>query len=126
MVETGFTPHTVSPNAVLKDYAGRPLPPLLGYVTTELKPKASLDVYVDRQGRRDPVIASWKYNAGKTLAVTTDASGRWSGPWIARNTFTPVWNRILAWMTPEIPAEQKIDVALGYQAGRFSREAHRL
>ena len=119
MVETQFTPHTVSPNAVLKDYAGRPLPPLLGYVTTELKPKASLDAYVDRQGRRDPVIASWKYNAGKTLAVTTDASGRWSGPWIARNTFTPVWNRILAWMTPEIPAEQKINVALGYQAGRI-------
>ncbi len=119
MVETQFTPHTVSPNAVLKDYAGRPLPPLLGYVTTELKPKASLDAYVDRQGRRDPVIASWKYNAGKTLAVTTDASGRWSGPWIARNTFTPVWNRILAWMTPEIPAEQKVDVALGYQAGRI-------
>ena len=119
MVETQFTPHTVSPNAVLKDYAGRPLPPLLGYVTTELKPKASLDAYVDRQGRRDPVIASWKYNAGKTLAVTTDASGRWSGPWIARNAFTPVWNRILAWMTPETPAEQKIDVALGYQAGRI-------
>ncbi len=119
MVETQFTPHTVSPNAVLKDYAGRPLPPLLGYVTTELKPKASLDAYVDRQGRRDPVIASWKYNAGKTLAVTTDASGRWSGPWIARNTFAPVWNRILAWMTPETGAEQKIDVALGYQAGRI-------
>ncbi len=119
MVETQFTPHTVNPNAVLKDYAGRPLPPLLGYVTTELKPKASLDAYVDRQGRRDPVIASWKYNAGKTLAVTTDASGRWSGPWIARNTFTPVWNRILAWMTPETAAEQKTDVALGYQAGRI-------
>ena len=119
MVETQFTPHTVSPNTVLKDYAGRPLPPLLGYVTTELKPKASLYAYVDRQGRRDPVIASWKYNAGKTLAVTTDASGRWSGPWIARNTFTPVWNRILTWMTPETAAEQKIDVALGYQAGRI-------
>lgn len=119
MVETQFTPKTVSPNPVLKDYAGRPLPPLLGYVTTTLKPKASLDAYVDRQGRRDPVIASWKYDAGKTLAVTTDASGRWSGPWIARNTFTPVWDRILTWMTPEVAPENKIDVALGYQAGRI-------
>ena len=119
MVETQFTPHTVRPNAVLKDYAGRPLPPLLGYVTTELKPNASLDAYVDRQGRRDPVIASWKYNAGKTIAVTTDASGRWSGPWIARNTFAPVWNRILTWTTSDAAAQQKIDVALGYQAGRI-------
>ncbi|HLX38436.1 MAG TPA: hypothetical protein VKR29_11570, partial [Candidatus Binataceae bacterium] len=82
-------------------------------------PRASLDAYVDRQGRRDPVIASWKYDAGKTLAVTTDASGRWSGPWIARDTFAPVWNRLLAWMTPETAAEQKTDVALGYQAGRI-------
>jgi Ca-activated chloride channel family protein len=119
MVENEFTPHTTTPNPVLKDYAGRALPPLLGYVTTELKPRATLDAYVDRQGRRDPVIASWKYEAGKTLAVTTDASGRWSGPWIARNSFAPVWDRILAWMTPESAAEQKTDVALGYQAGRI-------
>jgi uncharacterized membrane protein len=119
MVETQFTPHTAAPDAVLKDYAGRPLPPLLGYVATELKPRASLDAYVERQGRRDPLIASWKYDAGKTLAVTTDASGRWSGPWIARDSFAPVWNRILAWMTPETATEQKTDVALGYQAGRI-------
>jgi hypothetical protein len=119
MVENEFTPHTTSPNPVLKDLAGRQLPPLKGYVTTELKPRASLDAYIDREGRRDPVIASWKYNAGKTLAVTTDASGRWSGPWIARNTFAPVWDRILSWMTPETATEQKLDVALGYQAGRI-------
>jgi Ca-activated chloride channel homolog len=118
-VENHFTPHTTTPNPVLKDYGGRALPPLLGYVATELKPRASLDAYVERQGRRDPLIASWKYDAGKTLAVTTDASGRWSGPWIAHNSFAPVWDRILAWMTPESAAEQKTDVALGYQAGRI-------
>jgi Ca-activated chloride channel homolog len=119
MVENEFTPHATNPDAVLKDYAGRPLPPLKGYVATQLKPKASLDAYIDRQGRRDPVIASWKYNSGKTLAVTTDASGRWSGPWIARNAFVPVWSRILAWMSPETSTEQKLDVALGYSAGRI-------
>ncbi|HSR58423.1 MAG TPA: VWA domain-containing protein, partial [Candidatus Binataceae bacterium] len=115
MVESEFVPHATAPNPVLKDLAGRPLTPLKGYVATELKPKASLDAYIDRQGRRDPLIASWKYDAGKTLAVTTDASGRWSALWIERNTFTPVWNRLLSWLTPETAAEQKVDVALGYQ-----------
>ncbi len=119
MVENEFTPRTIRPSAVLKDYADRQLPPLKGYVTTELKPRASLDAYVDRLGRRDPVIASWKYNAGKTLAVTTDASGRWSGPWIARDAFAPVWSRILAWTAPETAPESKLDVALGDQAGRI-------
>jgi len=95
------------------------LPPLNGYVATELKPNASLDAYIARENRRDPLIASWKYDAGKTLAVTTDASGRWSAPWIEHNAFAPVWDRLLAWMTPGNATEQKLDVALGYQAGRI-------
>jgi hypothetical protein len=39
---------------------------------------------------------------------------------VAGNTFQPLWNRLLTWMTPEAPAEPKIDVALGYAAGRIN------
>ena len=79
-----------------------------------------MDMYVERSGTREPVIASWKYGAGKVMAVTTDASGRWSGTWVTANLFAPLWDRLLAWMTPEMPAEPKIDVALGYNAGRIN------
>ncbi len=119
MVEQEFLPHIVVPDPVLRDLAGRSLPPLKGYVATELKPRASLDMFVNRGGRRDPVIASWNYGAGKALAVTTDASGRWSGPWITGNAFAPVWNRLISWMTPASAAEQKVEVALGYDLGRI-------
>ena len=98
----------------------RQMPPLKGYVSTEIKPRATMSMYVDRGGSREPVIASWKYGAGKVMAVTTDASGRWSGPWVTTNLFAPLWDRLLAWMTPEMPAEPKIDVALGYNAGRIN------
>jgi uncharacterized membrane protein len=117
MVEKEFTPHITAPNQVLTNMGGRAMPPLKGYVETRLKDGASLDMYVNRDGRRDPVLASWKYARGKTLALTTDASGRWSGPWIAGNAFAPVWDRILSWMTPRGAVEQKVDVALGYQRG---------
>ncbi len=119
MVETEFVPHTTSPNPVLKDYAGRRLPPLKGYVSSELRPGASLDAFVERGGGREPIIASWKRGAGKVLAVTTDASGRWSGPWIADNVFAPLWNQMFGWMTPETAQEQNVEVALGYQADRI-------
>ncbi len=119
LVEKEFVPHTTSPNPVLKDYAGRRLPALKGYVSTELRPGASLDAFVDRSGRREPIIASWKRGAGKALAVTTDASGRWSGTWIADNVFAPLWNRLFGWMTPETAEEQNVQVALGYEAGRI-------
>lgn len=120
MVEKEFTPRTVRPDAILRELAGRQMPPLKGYVSTEIKPAATMSMFVDRSGSREPLIASWKYGAGKALAVTTDASGRWSGTWVRANVFQPVWDRLLAWMTPEIAAEPKIDVALGYTAGRIN------
>jgi Ca-activated chloride channel family protein len=120
MVEKEFTPHTENPDAILKDLAGRQMPPIKGYVSTEVKPRATMSMYVDRGGTREPLIASWKYGAGKVIAVTTDASGRWSGKWVTDNVFAPLWDRLLAWMTPELAAEPKIDVALGYNAGRIN------
>jgi Ca-activated chloride channel homolog len=120
MVEKEFTPRSENPDLILKDLAARTMPPLLGYVSTEIKPRATMDMYVDRSGTREPVIASWKYGAGKVMAVTTDASGRWSGAWVSANVFQPLWDRLVNWMTPEIPAEPKIDVALGYNAGRIN------
>ena len=120
MVEKEFTPRSENPDAILKDLAARQMPPLKGYVSTEIKPRATMSMYVDRSGTREPVIASWRYGAGKAMAVTTDASGRWSGRWVLANVFQPLWDRMLAWMTPEMPAEPKIDVALGYNAGRIN------
>ncbi|MGH7864803.1 MAG: VWA domain-containing protein [Candidatus Binataceae bacterium] len=120
MVETEFKPQSVKPDPVLKDYAGRALPPLKGYVSTDLKAGATLSMFVDRNGKPEPIVASWKRGAGKAMAVTTDASGRWSSQWVAANAFAPVWDRLLQWMMPQTGGEQqKIDVALGHQNGHL-------
>ena len=120
MVEKDFVPYSVSPDPVLKDLAGRQLPALTGFVSTDIKPGATLSVFVNSAGVRAPVVASWKFGAGKVLAVTTDASGRWSSRWVESGVFGPLWDRLVAWMTPETgTAAQKFDVALGYRAGRI-------
>jgi hypothetical protein len=119
MVEKEFVPYSVSPDPVLKDLAGRQLPALKGFVATDLKPGAGLSMFVTSNGQRNPVVASWKYGAGKTLAVTTDASGRWSSLWIRDGIFGPLWDRLLGWMTPHGTAQQNFGVALGYRSGRI-------
>jgi len=120
MVEKDFVPYSVSPDQVLKDLAGRQLPALTGFVSTDLKPGATLSVFVNSAGVRAPVVASWKIGAGKALAVTTDASGRWSSRWVENGVFGPLWDKLVAWMTPQTgTAAQKFDVALGYRAGRI-------
>ncbi len=120
MVEKDFTPITVRPDPLLKELAGRQLPAIKGFVATELKPQATLDAFINRANARDPLIASWHFGAGKALAVTTDASGRWSSPWVQDGIFSQVWSKLLSWMTPQTAAtEQKFDVALGYREGRL-------
>jgi len=119
MPEKDFAPHTVRPDPVLRELAGRPFPMLKGYVSTGLKPGAWLSMFVERGGRQEPVIASWRYGTGKALAVTTDASGRWSSRWVTADLFTPLWDRLLLWMTPKRAAAQNVDVAFGYHDGRI-------
>ena len=120
MAENTFTPYSVSPDPLLKDLAGRQLPAIKGFVATQLKPGATLSVFVNSNDVRAPIVASWKYGAGKVIAVTTDASGRWSAGWIASGVFSQLWHKLVAWMTPEAPAEEKFAIAMGYRAGRVS------
>ncbi|HVC44646.1 MAG TPA: VWA domain-containing protein [Candidatus Binataceae bacterium] len=119
MVEKDFVPYTTAPDPILKDLAGRQLPALKGFVATDLKPGATLSVFVNSAGVRAPVVAGWKFGAGKALAVTTDASGRWSSRWIDNGVFGPVWDKLVAWMTPATAAAESYAIALGYHAGRI-------
>jgi uncharacterized membrane protein/uncharacterized protein YegL len=119
MVERDFVPYSVTPDPLLKELAGRQLPALKGFVTTDLKPGATLSLFVNSNGQRNPIVASWKFGAGKTLAVTTDASGRWSSRWVENGAFALVWDKLVAWMTPPNASAQKFAVALGYHAGRI-------
>jgi uncharacterized membrane protein len=119
MVEKEFVPYSVTPDPVLRELAGRRLPALKGFVSTDLKPGADLSLFVNSNGQRDPIIASWKAGAGKTLAVTTDASGRWSSLWVQDGVFEPVWNRLLGWLAPHNAVPQNFGVALGYRSGRI-------
>ena len=119
MVEKNFVPIAVRPNPILKELANRQLPALKGYVSTGLRPGADLSLYVNRSGVREPVVAGWKYSAGRALAVTTDASGRWSKLWVENGILAPLWSRLLAWMTPNAAAPQEdYGVAMGYRDGR--------
>ncbi|MBV8771384.1 MAG: VWA domain-containing protein [Deltaproteobacteria bacterium] len=119
MVEKEFVPHSVRPDPLLRELAGRQLPALKGFVSTSLKPGADLSVFVNSNGQRDPIVASWKAGAGKTLAVTTDASGRWSSLWVENGAFQPLWERLLAWLAPHGTGVQNFGVALGYRSGRI-------
>ena len=120
MVEKEFRPRITSGDSLLSNIGSDILPPIKGYVSTELKPGARLDAYVERDGRREPLVASWRFGSGKTLAVTTDAGGRWATDWLRANVFSRLWDQMLTWMAgrAEAPASNYA-VELGYDNGEL-------
>jgi hypothetical protein len=97
MVERLLTPIPDRASPLLARLPAPRLPAIKGYVQTELKRGARRDAAVRDEGRLRPLLASWTYGRGKVVAFTSDASGRWSAPWLRWRGFGRFWNGLVRW-----------------------------
>jgi Ca-activated chloride channel family protein len=86
---------------VLGDFAPRSYPNLRGYMDTELKRNAHLDLSISREEGKAPLMASWHFGRGKSLVWTTDLDGRWSRNWIQWQDLQRFWGKVFSWLAPE-------------------------
>lgn len=98
--EGPWTPFADRNSDLLAGLAVRTYPPVLGFMETDLKRGAQMDLVVQRQDRRLPLLASWRYSQGKSIALTMDLEGRWSRNWIPWSGLQVFWNHILEWLIP--------------------------
>jgi Ca-activated chloride channel family protein len=107
--ERDLTPVQDRGSEILAGFAAKPYPPVRGLMETELKRGARSDLVISRENRTDPLLASWRYGRGKTVALTTDLEGRWSRNWIQWNGLQSFWDKIIDWLGPTrepIPAHE--------------------
>ena len=62
-------------------------PQLLGYNGTTAKPAAQTVLVTARD---DPLLAQWQYGLGRSVAWTSDSTGRWAKGWIGWHGFSTV------------------------------------
>jgi Ca-activated chloride channel homolog len=85
---------------VLAGFAAKSYPRLFGYIETELKRGARLDLMFPQEEQKVPLMASWRYDKGRSVALTTDLEGRWSKNWIQWTALKAFWDRVLTWLHP--------------------------
>ena len=85
---------------LLAGFGVRNYPAVLGYMDTEVKRGAQTDLAIPRDDRRAPLLASWRYGKGKSVAFTSDLEGRWTRNWIPWGELQGFWSRILEWLSP--------------------------
>ena len=67
-------------------------PPLLGFVSTVLRPGA--DLWLSTESG-EPLLATWRVGLGKTAAFTSDARDIWASEWMAWEGFGRFWAQVL-------------------------------
>jgi Mg-chelatase subunit ChlD len=86
IVEESFYPTLVNSSPILAGIAAAPQ--LHGYVATSAKDLAQV---ILKSEKGDPILAVWQYGLGKSVAFTSDATGRWASDWARSEIFPTVW-----------------------------------
>ena len=73
------------------------LPQLRGYNGTTAK-SAAQTVLVS--ARDDPLLAQWQYGLGRSVAWTSDSTGRWAADWVGWNGFNRFFSQLVSWTFP--------------------------
>lgn len=98
--EREVRPLPVRNSELLAGFPERVYPILKGYIETELKRDARLDLLLPAPEKNFPLLASWNYGKGKAVAFTTDLSARWSTEWIRWDSLERFWGKVFDWLSP--------------------------
>ena len=96
IVEESFFPIQTGSSPIL-DGMEAGLPRLLGYNGTTAKAAAET---ILATGRDDPLLAQWQYGLGRSVAWTSDATGRWAKGWVGWQGFDRFFSQLVRWTFP--------------------------
>ncbi|GAB7054266.1 MULTISPECIES: VWA domain-containing protein [unclassified Paenibacillus] len=77
---------------------GRGVPQINAYVATTAKQTAEVAL---TSPEPDPLLARWQYGSGRTVAWTSDVTGKWSRDWVAWDAFAQTFTQIVKWTFPQ-------------------------
>jgi uncharacterized membrane protein len=109
IVEGAFQP-SVHPSIAGPTRGASGLPLVEGFVlTVPREGLAQVPITVTTEEGKDPLLAWWNYGLGKSIAYTSDFSGRWGAAWSAWSGFQGFTEQMIRWvMRPATPANMMI------------------
>ncbi len=112
LIEERFFPDLVNNSPILAGI--RSVPPLYGYVGTS--PKGTAQVVLEtHQG--DPLLATWQYGLGRSVAWTSDATGRWASDWVQWEGFPAFWAQTVRWTISQ-ERDSAVETAVTYEGNQ--------
>lgn len=98
ILEDPFVPLLASSSPILDGITAAPS--LLGYVATSPKQTAQV-ILTGPAPFQDPLLASWQYGLGRSVAFTSDATARWGANWVDWGDYVQFWSQAVRWTITE-------------------------
>ena len=96
IVEEPFFPILTSSSPIMRGL-DEGMPRLRGYNGTTAKPAAQTVLVTARD---DPLLAQWQYGLGRSVAWTSDTTGRWARDWVGWSGFSRFFSQLVSWTFP--------------------------
>ncbi|HET7167940.1 MAG TPA: VWA domain-containing protein, partial [Candidatus Limnocylindrales bacterium] len=96
IIEEPFFPILTSSSPILRGLDDG-LPRLRGYNGTTAKAAAQTVLVTARD---DPLLAQWQYGLGRSVAWTSDSTGRWARDWLGWGGFSRFFSQLVSWTFP--------------------------
>lgn len=119
IIEEPFIPEQVPGDEVLQGISG--LPELLGYNIGNPKPTASVSLL---SHRKDPILATWRYGLGRSMAFMSDDKNKWAVHWLPWAGYGKFWAQTIRWtMRSFTPSDFQTEVVMEGTRGHITVHA---
>ncbi|HWQ14616.1 MAG TPA: glutamine amidotransferase, partial [Roseiflexaceae bacterium] len=117
VVEGTFTPVPGPPHPALRSFGQAP--PLRGFVTAT--PRQTAQVLLATPDG-SPLLAAWQHGLGRSLAWTSDFTGRWAPEWVEWEEFPRLSAQLINWTLPA-PLERELALETSVAGGELTLTA---
>lgn len=109
LVNEEFYPSVTSGSEMLEGVMDDGCPALLGYVAATAKQTADVILESDRE---DPVLSTWQYGLGRTVAWNSDGNNEWTAQYAAWDNYPMLWSNIINYVISDSElGEDDLEVA---------------
>ncbi len=95
LVNEEFYPAVTSASEILSGVTDDGMPALFGYVATT--PKQLSDIILTSP-EGDPVLGTWQYGLGRTVAWTSDGTNEWTAGFAVWENYPQLWSNIISYV----------------------------
>lgn len=120
-----FVPIVKNEAEIFQGVSTEKMPTMLGYIASTKKASATMLLESDKN---DPILTSWQYGLGRSVAFNSDVENRWTAEYAGWKDYAALWKNIFQWVMKKQDTSENVvqvtesgnQVTVNYRAKEYT------